>query len=394
MPHSLGGFFTGFTDFLGFKPEYHEGKLMGLAAYGRPNTDLLRKMERVLTLVGPRAYALDPSFFLYGRNHGNTYSEKLTRLFGQPRHGPGEHIEQPYKDLAYAVQNRLEEALSRLVQRAVAGTGKRMLCIAGGVALNCLANGRIASSGLVDRLFVSPVSNDAGTALGAALWVAKVAGYDPRQEMLHPYWGPGYSDDEVCTKLEKMGIPYQRCEQIETVAAREIAEGKTVAWFQGRMEIGPRALGGRSILGDPRTTDMRDKLNRIKGREPWRPLAPVILEEAVPDYFAGSGGSPFMTIAAPVRAEKQALVPAVVHVDGTTRPQVVTRATDTRYRRLVEAFAALTGIPAVVNTSFNTQGEPIVCSVEDAVRTFFGSGLDLLVAGSAIVKKAPTDVTD
>lgn len=386
LPHSLGWFYEGFTDYLGFKPEYQEGKTMGLAAYGRPDDEISRKLETILCLEGQRAYSLDPTYFFYGRNNGNTYSEKLVQAFGPPHRGSTREIGQRYKDIAYGVQARLEAAVLRLVQRVTEHTGLRDLCIAGGVGLNCVANGKVSCSGLVDRIYTSPVSNDAGTALGAAMWVAQEMGHDPRFEMKHPYWGPGYSDDEICRTLDRMGLVYERHEAIEQVVASDLAAGKTVAWFQGRMEIGPRALGARSLLGDPRTIGMRDRLNRIKGREPWRPLAPAILEEVIDDYFEEGRPAPFMTFAFPVRVDKQAIIPAVVHADGTSRPQTVNSDSNPRYHRLIHAFEELTGVPAIVNTSFNIR-EPIVCTVADAIRTFYASEMDELAIGPALLRK-------
>ena len=392
LPHSLGWFYAGFTDYLGFKPEYQEGKTMGLAAYGRPNDDIQRKLERILVLGHRKAYSLDPTYFAYGRNNGNAYSEKLVRLLGPPRQGPNEEIDQHYRDIGYGVQARLEAAVLNLVRRVTERTEMRDLCIGGGVGLNCVANGKVVHSGLVDRLFVSPVSNDAGAALGAAMWIANEMGYDPRFEMKHAYWGPGYSDDVICQTLDGMGLAYERHEAIEYIAARELAAGKTVGWFQGRMEIGPRALGARSLLGDPRTIEMRDRLNWIKRREPWRPLAPAILEEAVGDYFECGQSSPFMTSALLVRADKRPVVPAVVHVDGTSRPQTVNQHSNPRYRRLIRAFEELTGVPAVINTSFNIRGEPLVCSIADAVRAFYASEMDELAIGPALLCKSGLSV--
>ena len=387
LPHSLGSFYAGFTDYLGFKPEYQEGKTMGLSAYGQPDREISSKIASVLSLEGRRAYSLDPSYFFYGPSDGGAYSERLVRLLGTPRRRSDEPIELRHKDIAFAVQSRLEEAVVGLTHRITEQTGLRDLCIGGGVALNCVVNGKVLHSGLVDRAYVSPVSNDAGTALGAAMWVARQLGHDPRFEMVHAHWGPGYSDDEICRTLDGMGLAYERHEYIEQVVARELAAGRTVGWFQGRMEIGPRALGARSLLGDPRMVEMRERLNRIKGREQWRPLAPAILEEYAAGYFERPSPAPFMTYAFPVQGAKRAIIPAVVHVDGTSRPQTVDSHSLSRYRRLIRAFADLTGVPAVVNTSFNVEGEPMVCTLSGAVRTFFSSEIDVLAVGDSLVRK-------
>lgn len=387
LPDSLGWYYSGFTEYLGFRPQYHEGKTMGLAAYGHTDDQLAADMRKVLRLDGTRAYSLDPTYFFYGRSRGDAFSQKLVRVFGAPRQGPAAEIEQRYKDIALAVQSGLEEAVLRLVARLTDSTGTRDLCLAGGVALNCSANGKVLASRLVDRVYVSPVSNDAGTALGAALWLAAQGGYDPRARLEHAYWGPGYSDDNICTNLDRLGLRYERPANLEDTVAGHLAEGKVVAWFEGRMEIGPRALGARSLLGDPRDVAMRDRLNRIKGREPWRPLAPAILVEAANDYLVDGRESPFMAVAFAVRPERRASIEAVVHVDGTTRPQTVGQHAPPRYRSLIRAFQARTGVPAVINTSFNVMGEPLVCTITDALRSYFSSEIDELVMGAALLGK-------
>jgi carbamoyltransferase len=386
LPHSLGWFYSGFTDYLGFIPEYQEGKTMGLAAHGQPDEDIARRMNQIMPLDGKQAYTLDPTYFFYSEGHGLAYSEKLVDLFGSPRQGPDDEIEQRYKDIAYGVQSHLEAALIRLVERVTELADSNTLCVAGGVGLNCSANGKVAASGLVNRIFIPPVTNDAGSALGAAMCVARELGYDPRFRMEHAYWGPGYSDAEIVSELDRMGLTYEHHEDIEQVVARHLAAGRTVAWFQGRMEIGPRALGARSLLGDPRSIEMRDRLNQIKRREPWRPLAPTMLEEACEEYLVGGRPSPFMLFTFPVCPEKQEVIPAVVHVDGTTRPQTVNQEQNPRLWRLVRAFEDLTGVPAVINTSFNVQS-PIVCTVADAVETFYSNAIDELAIGSALLRK-------
>ena len=244
LPHSLGWFYGAFTDYLGFKPEYHEGKVMGLSAYGRPDEDIARKMQQVMPLDAKHTYALDPKYVFYGPNGGRAFSQHLVALFGPPYCGDRNDFPQPYKDIAYGLQDHLEATILSLVRQITTLTKLRSLCISGGVGLNCVANGRVAQSGLVDRVYVPPVANDAGSALGAALWVARKMGFDPRNALDHPYWGPGYSDDDICRELDKMGLRYDRYDAIEEVVARAIlANGRAVAWFQDRMEIGPRDWG-------------------------------------------------------------------------------------------------------------------------------------------------------
>ena len=389
LPHSLGWFYAGFTDYLGFRPEYHEGKVMGLSAYGASNEEITRKMDKVLTSHADGSYSLDPTYFFYGPGYGYAYSKKMVDLFGSPRRGDNDsNIEPYYKDIAYAAQERLEHVVLNLARRAIQLTQQSNLCLAGGVSLNCVANGKLARSDFVNRVHVPPPNNDSGAALGAALWMARKQGAEPRFTLKHANWGPGYTDDEICRELDRLGISYQRHEAIEKVVAHDLAADQTVAWFQGRMEMGPRALGARSILGTAHDPEMFHRLNKIKGRESWRPLAPAILEEAADEYLIEAQPSPFMTLAFSVRADKRDAIPAVVHIDGTTRPQTVSRdSCPLRYWNVLKEFQALTGIPLFVNTSFNTRGEPIVCSVVDAVRTFYGSEIDELAIGPALVYK-------
>lgn len=386
LPHSLGWFYSGFTTFLGFTPERDEGKVMGLAAYGRYDPEIASKVAKLMK-IGEGSYSIDPTFLYYGGSKGDYFSDRLVSLFGHPRGSGTEATDRRYADLAYAVQKRLEDAELTLVHRLKAETQFDKLCIAGGVGLNCAANGTILRRGLVADVFVQPAANDAGSALGAALQVSREMGFDPRSQMTHAYYGPGFSDADVQRALDSCGVAYEYHEYLEEVVAQELARGKVVGWFQGRMEVGPRALGNRSILADPRVPAMKDRVNNIKGREPWRPLAPSLLDEARNEYFVGARRSPFMAFTFQVRSDRKERIPAVVHVDGTTRPQTVDKSANPRFRRLLECFAAETGVPALINTSFNTCGEPIVCSPLDAIRTFSGSGLDLLAMGNFLVRK-------
>lgn len=388
LPNSLGWFYAGFTDYLGFRPEYHEGKVMGLAAYGKPNPDLTAKINKILSIHENGSYEVDPTYFYYGTGYGYAYKKKLVELLGKPPRRDEGDIDPFYQDVAYALQERLEEVLLCLTKRLVIKTHMPNLCLAGGVSLNCVANGKLKQSGIIERIHVPPPNNDAGAALGAALIVACEEGLNPRFIMEHANWGPGFSDNQICRDLDQLGIQYQNNENIERVIAQDIANGLSIGWFQDRMEIGPRALGARSILGDARNPNMHSKLNKIKGREPWRPLAPAILEEAMGDYFDNICSSPFMTVAYMVKADKQKTIPAVVHVDGTSRPQTVTnKNAPERYWKLLKYFYELTGVPVIINTSFNTKDEPIVCTIKDAIKTFYASELDVLAIGSSIIRK-------
>lgn len=278
-----------------------------------------------------------------------------------------------------------------LVREGVRLTGSRNLCLAGGVAMNSKANGRVLASGLVDHVFVQPAATDDGTAIGAALGVYAARGQAvPRRQMRDAYLGPAFTDDAIEQTLRTYKMPIVRVSNIARETARLLADGFIIGWFQGRMEFGPRALGSRSILADPRRAEMKDRVNAcVKFREGWRPFAPSCLAEAASDYFEGCRDAPFMILTFGVRPEKRTEIPAVTHADNTARVQTVSRETSPIYWELIHEFALLTGVPVLMNTSFNLRGEPIVCTPSDAIRTFYSSGLDVLVLGSFIVAKDP-----
>jgi carbamoyltransferase len=276
-----------------------------------------------------------------------------------------------------------------VVKMAVQKTGSRNLCMAGGVALNSKANGKIAASGLVDKLFVQPAASDDGVALGAALApYLDNGGKLPDRAMRHGYWGPSFDDAAIESILKTYKLRYRRLEDVAQSAAELLAQGKIIGWFQGRMEFGPRALGSRSILADPRDPEMNAKVNNaVKFREWWRPFAPSFKKEAASEYLESATDSPFMILTAQVRPEKRAIIPAVTHVDGSARPQTVEKETNPLYWRLIDEFGKRTGVPVIMNTSFNLRGEAIVHTPTDAVRTFFSSGMDALCIGSFLVEK-------
>jgi len=398
-PHSLGIFFTAVTQWLGFTKFGDEGKIQGLAAYGKPVfADKLRKILRLQTGGG---FELDLDYFVHWAGgvemvwDGGTpsldtlFSEDFVGRFGPPR-VPGSELGQPYVDMAASVQEVLEEAEFHVVRNLQRRTGSKALCMAGGVALNSSFNGKVLAETPFEEIFVQPASNDAGTALGAAYYIYhEVLGRPRTFTMEHAYTGPEYDADEIEESLKRMSIPYTRCSDTEIagVAARLIAEGNVVGWFQGRMEWGPRALGNRSILADPRQPGMRDILNaRIKHREKFRPFAPSILLEAVGDYFEQDYPDPFMTQVYPVRASQREAIPAVTHVDGTGRIQTVARHANPLYWSLIDEFRQLTGIPVVLNTSFN-ENEPIVCRPEEAINCFQRTKMDALAIGTCILRK-------
>ncbi|HLZ70243.1 MAG TPA: carbamoyltransferase [Dehalococcoidia bacterium] len=379
-PQSLGLFYEAFTDLLGFERLADEWKVMGLAAYGRPTVDLRAYCRR--TRHGYRVNGKE----LVGR-HWSDLSYLLER-FG-PRRNPEEHISQQDKNLAAAVQQATEEALFSVVHEGVRRTGSRNLCLAGGVAMNSKANGKLLTSGLIDRIFVQPAATDDGTALGAALGAYAALGQAvPRAVMEDAYFGPEYGEQEIEAALRAYKLPWRRVCDVTRVTARLLCQGQIVGWFQGRVEFGPRALGNRSILADPRRAEMKDRVNEsVKFREGWRPFAPSCLEERMAEYFTPAHPSPFMILTFDVRPDKRDVIPAVTHADGSARVQTVGREVNPRYWELIAEFDRLSGVPVLLNTSFNLRGEPIVCSPKDAIRTFYSSGLDFLVLGDFVVTK-------
>jgi carbamoyltransferase len=398
FPHSLGLFYTAFTQFLGFPKYGDEYKMMGLSAYGEP-----RFVEQVRRLVHTQEdqCRLNLDYFThhskgvdmtwYGGEPvmGPVFSDKMTVDFGEPRL-PRTEIRQRDRDLAASVQAVLEEnyfVLLNFVQKQTCATA---VCLAGGVALNCVANGMIFERTNFNDLYIQPAAHDAGTAIGAALYVQHQELKQPRRfEMRHVYYGPEYSDGEILRDLESAGCKYQKLRQEDLTrrTAEAISQGKIVGWFQGRMEFGPRALGNRSILADPRRRDMKEILNsRIKYREPFRPFCPSILAERVGEYFETDYPSPFMVMAYKIKPQKREQIPAVTHGDGTGRLQTVERDVNPRYWNLIHTFEEMTGVPVLLNTSFN-ENEPIVQTPSQAIDCFLRTRMDVLSIGGFIVFK-------
>ena len=379
-PNSLGLFYAQFTHYLGFQPYSDEWKVMGLAPYGEPKMNL-----RDFIIPDDNPYRVSTRL-LIGKNSAPS-SQIETRL--GPRRMPESEIDARHKNLAFAVQDACEEAMLTLARAAVAKTGCRNLCLAGGVALNSKANGKILASGIVDDIFVQPASGDDGVCLGAALAPYLDAGGKlPVRKMRHVYLGSESSDGEIAKALQTYKLQSTRVADPARAAAEMLANGKILGWFQGRMEFGPRALGNRSILADPRDPEMNAKVNNaVKFREWWRPFAPSLLAEVAGEYLESATDSPFMVLTAQVRPEKRSVIPSVTHVDGSARPQTVERDVNPLYWRLIHEFGLRTGVPVVMNTSFNLRGEPIVCTPTDAIRTFFSSGLDSLVIGNFVLEK-------
>jgi carbamoyltransferase len=312
----------------------------------------------------------------------------MIKLLG-PMRVPESDITDHHKNVAYAAQDACELAMMSVVKFALEKTGSRNLCLAGGVALNSKANGKIAASGLVDKFFVQPAASDDGVALGAALApYLDNNGKVPNHAMRHAYLGPAFTDAEIEPVLQTYKLRYQKLEDVAPVVAELLSQGKIIGWFQGRMEFGPRALGSRSILADPRDPEMNAKVNNaVKFREWWRPFAPSFKKEAAPEYLESAYDSPFMILTAQVRPEKREVIPSVTHVDGSARPQTVEKEINPLYWRLIDEFGKRTGVPVIMNTSFNLRGEAIVHTPTDAIRTFFSSGMDALCIGSFLVEK-------
>jgi len=388
IPHSLGWFYSAFTEFLGWNPNEGEVKLMGLAPFGAPDPEVEKLVGDVLQITGD-GYRVDADYLFYGpRSYGKFFSDQVVERLGPPR-GRGEPLTDRHRSIARAVQDRLEEVGVHLASMALRVAGSRRLCLAGGVALNCKMNGEMHRRGLADEIFVQPLAYDGGVSLGAAQALAAEKGDDPRFEMDHLFWGPAYGNDEIESVLRASRARYRRSSRVAEEAARMIADGKIVGWFQGRMEGGPRALGGRSILADPRNPEMKDLVNdRVKFREAWRPFALSILEEHFAEYVKKPARSPFMIMAFDVADARRSDIASAMHsADHTTRPQTVSRRTSPLYWELIECFRGITGVPGVLNTSFNVKDEPIVCTPRDALRCFYGTGMDVLVIGDCILEK-------
>jgi carbamoyltransferase len=374
-PNSLGLFYAQFTGWLGFERFQDEWKVMGLAPYGGPGIDL-----GGFITVSDGHYSVNSRLLL----------DDLSRI--EKALGPARKADEPlsdrHRDVAWAVQDACERAELAVIARAISLTGSRNLCLAGGVALNSKANGLILSRKLVDRIFIQPAATDDGVAIGAALAAPVAAGFRCGQ-MSTAYLGSQSAAEEIEAALRTYKLSYKWLDDPAETAADLLTRGKLIGWYQGREEFGPRALGNRSILADPRDICNRDRVNNaVKFREDWRPFAPSVLEEAGASLFENYYTTPFMTLTFQVRPEKKAAIAAAVHVDGSARVQSVTRDQNERYYDLIKAFAAKTGVPAVLNTSFNLKGEPIVNSPFDAIRTFYTSGLDALILDRYLIAKA------
>jgi len=391
MPHSLGWFYAAATEYLGFEAYDGEYKVMGLAAYGRPNPKIKQAVDRLLFAAEDGiGYRLDPSLIHFGAHSWSSrFTDAFVELFGRNPRAAHEPIDEWHYDFAYAIQEALEVATQRLVRWAQAKTGSNALVIGGGVGLNVKMNSKLFEMEGISRIFPHPLCSDSGAAAGAALVACwQHTGVRP-EPLVTLALGNEEHDDDIEDVLKRCGVAYARSNDIARSVAIELAEGRVVGWFQGRMEAGPRALGQRSILADPRHVGVRDRVNNvIKYREPWRPFCPSMTAESADRYLENWDDAPFMVVAFHAKPKLSEDAPAIVHVDGTVRVQMVHQATNPLFHRLLKRFEQLTGVPVLLNTSFNVKGEPIVCTATDALRTFFGTGMDSLALGNFLVKKA------
>ncbi len=418
FPHSLGLLYSAFTYYTGFKVNSGEYKVMGLAPYGEPKYAALI-LDHLMDLKEDGSFRLDQSFFDYCTGLRMT-NGKFDDLFGRPARQPQERLEQFHMDVAASLQAVTEEVVLRMTRALAKETGMKNLCLAGGVALNCVANGKVLRDGKFDGIWIQPAAGDAGGALGAALCAYHLFQGRPRSvdggsgAMRGAFLGPEYGQGEIESRLRAAGARFRVLgdDEVIDLTAQALTDGKAVGWFQGRMEFGPRALGARSVLGDARSPAMQKTLNlKVKYRESFRPFAPSVLREDVADWFELEGDSPYMLFVANVvenrrremTAEEKAMfgidqlnvvrseVPAITHVDYSARIQTVHEETNPRYHALLTRFKALTGCPVIVNTSFNVRGEPIVCTPEDAFHCFMGTEIDVLVAGNCLLRKEEQD---
>ena len=413
FPHSLGLLYSAFTYYTGFKVNSGEYKLMGLAPYGKPN--YVNEIMKIIDVKEDGTFRLDQSYFNYATGLTMT-NKRFDDLFGQKRREPKfDKLTQFHMDVASSIQKVTEDIMLKLARSVKKEYGLKNLCLAGGVALNCVANGKILKEKIFENIWVQPAAGDAGGALGAALALWHIDQNNPRvinenDNMSGSYLGPEYSEDQIKQELSRLGAEFEVLNEDEIIerTSKDLSEGNAVGWFQGRMEFGPRALGGRSILGDPRSPNMQKNLNlKVKYRESFRPFAPSILYDDLSNWFEMDAVSPYMLMVANVRKEKcipmsdtdeklfgidklnvkRSSVPAITHVDYSARIQTVHKNTNPKYYKLISKFKEITGCPILVNTSFNVRGEPIVNTPEDAFNCFMGTDLDKLILGNCYLDK-------
>ena len=394
FPHSLGSFYSTFTEFCGFKPQNEEWKLMGASAYFK-NKKYLDKLRKIVSLKKDGKFQLDLNYFNHYQFHRpNYYNDNLINLMGvEPNiNTKNNKLAKTYYEIANAAQTIFEEIYFHKLSFLKKKTLYNNIVINGGCALNCLANGKVLKKTGFKKMFISPVPDDSGAGLGAAAFVYKNF-VGKRNFFIENYFlGPKNSNSKILYKLKKYQIKYKKILQVEKHAAESISQNKVIGWFQDRIEFGDRALGNRSILADPRNAKMKKIVNeKIKYREIFRPFAPAILKEEVKKFFYEPNESKYMETALLIKKEKRKFIPAVTHKDGTARLQTVDKKFNPKFYKLINEFYKITGIPIVLNTSFNIQGEPIVCSIEDAIKNFYLSGLDILYMGNFVIEKNPNE---
>ena len=392
LPHSLGRAYSCITEFLGFRAYTDEGKIMGLASYGHLEPDTHEKIQKLLSIKDNGDYEVDPDLIYYGKHSYNPrFTDRLVELLGAPRIflKRNEEISDHYKNIAFSIQHLLEQSVSRLVRTYIEKTGINNICIGGGVAMNCKMNGYISGMDEVGDLFVHPASHDGGANIGAAmLSLNKHAPEISFKKLSHAYAGPSYSDEYIENVLNYSKLKWNKLDNPAPFIADKLAKGKIVALFQGKMEMGARSLGNRSILANPLLKDTQAILNdHVKHRENWRPFCPSILEEYGNDFFEHIVHPEYMLVATKVRNEKANLIPSAVHIDGTARPQFVSRKTNPYFWEIIEEFRKITDVPVIINTSFNIMGEPIINTPEEAIRCFYSTGLDVLILEKFILTK-------
>ncbi len=397
FPHSVGLLFSAITAYLGFKVNDAEWKVMGLAPYGRPT--YVDQFRQVVDIRDDGSFRLNMKYFAHTRSTSSMLTGEWERLFGQPRRPRETELNSFHEDIAHSGQKIVEEIMIKMAHHVQQVTGMKNLCIAGGVGLNCVANWKILQQTAFENIYIQPAAGDSGGAVGTAFHIYNTLLKKPREFVMnHAYLGPSFTHDEIKKVLDTFEATYDQyddeAEFIDRVAEM-IASGMVIGWFQGRMEFGPRALGSRSILADPRSEKMKDIINsKVKFREAFRPFAPAVLKEVAHEWFEMPAGmdAPFMLLVPTVRADKRAQIPAVTHQDGTGRVQTVTEELSGAYYRLIKRFGEKTGVPVLINTSFNVRGEPIVCTPRDAYNTFVNTGIDALVIGRFILTEKPSEV--
>lgn len=395
-PQSLGNFYATLTEFLGYKPNSDEWKVMALASFADGDNEYYQILKRdVVKLLDDGTFEFNLSYFNgYMLEQPRMFTDKFVAAFGPPRPPTKDEFSEKHYKIAAAFQKMTEEITYHCLRWLKKKSGMKNLAVSGGLFMNSVMNGRLLENTGFEKLYISSCPDDSGNSVGSALYLYhQVLGqpYKP-ERVTHNYWGPSYTNEEIKAEIDRYGLKnFKKSDNVAKDTAKMLADGKLVGWFQGQMEFGQRALGARSILCDPRSEEMKAKVNAcVKYREAYRPFAPAILEERVAEYFevpAGDATVPFMEKVYPIKKEKRAQIPAVVHVDGTGRLQTVGAQTNERFHALVREFEALTKVPIVVNTSFNLNGEPVVCSPTDAIRTFFSCGLEILVMGDYVITK-------